>query len=144
MQRTIPKSVLTTANGTGHCIPPTACKSQTTTSPVTTMPKDIVPDETPSPDDLQGLYGLAQATKKFIDQGTPPALAVFVNPKTGKTYCTTPAQLEGGAAPDQRTIDALIKTININDPNSTARLQQRSNDQEERSADVRDNRNPKA
>ena len=88
------------------------------------MPKDIVPDETPSPDDLQGLYGLAQATKKFIDQGTPPALAVFVNPKTGKTYCTTPAQLEGGAAPDQRTIDSLIKTININDQNSTASLQQ--------------------
>ena len=128
----------------GIAFPPTAYKSQTTTSPVTTMPKDIVPDETPSPDDLQGLYGLAQATKKFIDQGTPPALAVFVNPKTGKTYCTTPAQLEGGAAPDQKTIDALIKTININDPNSTARLQQRSNDQEERSTDVRNNRNPKA
>ena len=80
-----------------------------------------------------------EATKKFVEQGTPPAFAVFINPKTGKTYCTTPAQLEGGTAPDQKTIDALIKTININDPNSTARLQQGSSEQEGRSPDVRDN-----
>ena len=108
------------------------------------MPKDIVPDESPSPRDMQALYGLARLTTELIEQGTPPSLAVVVDPETGKMHYTTPAHRAGGAAPSQRTINSLIKTININDPNSTARLQQRSNDQEERSTDVRDNRNPKA
>ena len=115
----------------GIAFPPTACKSQTTTSPVTTMPEHIVPDESPSPRDMQALYGLARLTTELIEQGAPPSLAVVVDPETGKMHYTTPAHRAGGAAPSQRTINSLIKTININDQNSTTPLQQgRTKDQD--------------
>ena len=109
----------------GIAFPPTACKSQITTSLVTIMPEHIVPDESPSPRDMQALYGLARLTTELIEQGAVPALAVVVDPETGKMHYTTPAHRAGGPAPSQRTINSLIKTININDQNSTTSLQQR-------------------